>query len=118
MQKVYKFLDSITYYNKKYINQEIYKIYSSNKFIFKFDNININNIIFNFKKYSYKFTKQYMFGNNTDNEGILLLREYSYFLIGSANKNIRIFSEYQFGQMILCLGICGKVYIFYRWNLG
>ena len=104
MNKIYYFFDKLTFYNKKYIKDEIYKIYTCNNYTFKIDNNSINNIISNFKKNSYKFTKQYMFENNSDRNGNHILRTYKYFLIECKNKNKRIPSEYAIWTSDLLIG--------------
>lgn len=90
-EKVFKFLDNITYFDNKYIKSEILKIHKG--YNFNFDNKDLNRLINNFKKNSYKFTKEYMFIQNKDKEGNFILRDYSFFLIDSGKKS-KLSGEY------------------------
>ena len=45
------------FFNKKDIKEYIFNLYNSNKYSFKFDNNDSNNLINNFKKTSVKFNK-------------------------------------------------------------
>ena len=75
-----EYLEKINFFNKKDIKEYIFNLYNSNKYSFKFDNNDANNLINNFKKNSVKFNKKYMFINNKDKNNNYILREYSYTL--------------------------------------
>ena len=79
--KVYKFLDKLTFYNKKYVKDELIKIYKDNNYKFKIDNNDLNRIINLFKKNSIKFTKEIIFSNNKTKDNQFFLRKYEYLLI-------------------------------------
>ena len=59
--KVNNYLDTISFYNKKQIKNNIKKIYLDNKYKFDLEKNEINKIMLNFKNNSIKFTKQYIF---------------------------------------------------------
>ena len=98
--KVFLYLDNISMYNKKQIKNNILNIYKDNKFKFPLNNNDINKIIYNFLKYSIKFTKQYMFVKDKDNKGKDFLRECNYFLGEIKNKKKEINARILFWQVI------------------